>query len=131
MSSVSEIKEKAKATAQRVRGASASSLLRSAQEKAVHAAELESQGDIIGALRDFFIAAHLSKFVYETPEFKGEQSTRKGPLWKQVIEFQQVCSVFECHLRNLTFLKQYGNDLIPRTHRLEAKLKELERVKVR
>ena len=90
MSSVVEIKEKAKATAQRVRGASASSLLRLAQEQAVLASTQENQGDLIGALGAFFTAAHLSHMVYDSAEFKGEQQSRRGSLWKKVIEFQQV-----------------------------------------
>ncbi|TDL26727.1 hypothetical protein BD410DRAFT_895341 [Rickenella mellea] len=104
--SVTEIKERAKSIVQQLRGASAANLIKNAREKATQGADLEDRGDLKNALNAVHMAANLAALVYETTEFR-----HKDPATvKEFVQFQH----------------QLGNDLIPRTMKLEAKLAQIE-----
>lgn len=90
---VAEIKEVAKEQAQKVKGASPLSLLRSARAQITHAKEFELNGDLRNALAACTKAVQLVAIVYDSPDFKTEsQPGRRGVLYKEFVEFQQVCS---------------------------------------
>ncbi|KZT67329.1 cysteine proteinase [Daedalea quercina L-15889] len=75
---VAEIKEVAKEQAQKVKGASPLSLLRSARTQITHAKEYELSGDLRNALSSLTKAVSLVAIVLDSPEFKTEQHGRKG-----------------------------------------------------
>jgi hypothetical protein len=93
--SVAEIKERAIQQAQRAsRGSSAISLIRSAKGQISLAQSCESAGDLKGALSAFTKAASLTQVFMDTADFKAESvQGKRGVLWKEFTEFQQVsCS---------------------------------------
>lgn len=89
--SVADIKAAAKEQAQKVRGASATSLLRSARDQVQLARGNEGEGDLRGALSAYTKAVALITMFMETGEFKQEmQPGKKGVLTQEMIKFQQV-----------------------------------------
>ncbi|KAH8995056.1 cysteine proteinase [Lactarius hatsudake] len=92
--SVSEIKERAIQQAQRAsRGSSAISLIRSAKGQISLAQSCESAGDLKGALSAFTKAASLTQVFMDTADFKAESVPgKRGVLWKEFTEFQQIVS---------------------------------------
>ena len=89
--SVADIKAAAKEQAQRARGASATSLLRSARDQIKAAIAQEGEGDFKGALSSFTKAASLAAMFMDTHEFKQEMSTmKKGVLTVDFMNFQHV-----------------------------------------
>jgi ubiquitin carboxyl-terminal hydrolase 8 len=93
--SVAEIKERAIQQAQRAsRGSSSISLIRSAKGQISLAQSCESAGDFKGALSAFTKAASLTQVFMDTADFKAESVPgKRGVLWKEFSEFQQVsCS---------------------------------------
>ena len=89
--SVAEIKAAAREQAQRVRGASATSLLRSAKEQVMQAKANEGEGDLRGALSAYTKAVALTTMFMETAEFKQEmQPGKKGTLVQDMMKFKQV-----------------------------------------
>lgn len=88
---VAEIKAGAKEQAQRVRGASATSLLKAAREQILHAKTYENDSDLKGALVALTKAASLAQMFMESSEVKQEMSPgKKGVLTKDFMLFQQV-----------------------------------------
>lgn len=87
---VAEIKGKAKNAVHGVRGASAISLLRSARDQALQGFTLEKDGDLKGALQSFLVSAQLMQLVIAHQEFKQEREGKKGVVWKEFTEFQDV-----------------------------------------
>lgn len=88
---VADIKAAAKEQAQRVRGASATSLLRSAREQIQVARVNENEGDVRAALSAYTKAASLAAMFMETTEFKQERPPgKKGVLSQDLMKFQQV-----------------------------------------
>ena len=88
---VAEIKTAAKEQALKVRGASATSLLRAARDQIQLARALEGTGELREALSALTKAASLTSMFMETSEFKVEmQPGKKGVLTKSFLEFQQV-----------------------------------------
>ncbi|KAI0773259.1 cysteine proteinase [Trametes elegans] len=109
---VAEIKDAAKETAQLLRGASATSLLKSARSQIRFAQVKENQEDLKGALSAFTKAALLVQLFMETPEFRADsQAGKKGPLFKEFMDFQQTD----------------GRDLFGKAKSIEAKLVALEK----
>ena len=94
--SVAEIREKAIQQAQKVsKGASAVSLIKSARGQVSLAHACEDAGDLKGALSAFTKAASLAKTVMDSAEFKAENVPgKKGIIWKEFTDFQQVRSFF-------------------------------------
>ncbi|KAJ3551115.1 hypothetical protein NM688_g4923 [Phlebia brevispora] len=91
---VTDIKNAAKEQAQRVRGASAMSLLRTAREQILNASDKESEGDLRGALSAYTKAACLTQMFMETAEFRQEmQPGKKGVLTQDLMKFQQNESI--------------------------------------
>jgi ubiquitin carboxyl-terminal hydrolase 8 len=90
--SVAEIKEQAKQQVQRgIRGATTLSLIRSAKGQISLAQSREDAGDLKGALSAFTKAASLTRVFMDSAEFKAENAPgRRGVLWKEFTEFQQV-----------------------------------------
>lgn len=88
--SVAEIKERVKSAVSLTQGASALSLLRSAQDQAANAAVLENDKDLKGALRALLTASTLAQAVLNHQEFKSQKEGKKGQVWKEFVEFQQV-----------------------------------------
>ena len=90
---VADIKAAAKEQAQRVRGASAASLLRSAREQISAARVNENEGDLRAALSAYTKAACLTTMFMDTTEFKQERHQgKKGILTQDLMKFQQVRS---------------------------------------
>lgn len=88
---VAAIKAAAKEQAQRVRGASATSLLRTAREQIQVARVSENEGDVRAALSTYTKAASLVAMFMETTEFRQEmQPGKKGVLIQDLQKFQQV-----------------------------------------
>jgi hypothetical protein len=98
--SVAEIKEQAKQQAQRgSRGVSALSLIRSAKGQISLAQSRESTGDLKGALSAFTKAASLTQVFMDSAEFKAESVPgKRGVLWKEFSDFQQVWHPLNCIL---------------------------------
>jgi ubiquitin carboxyl-terminal hydrolase 8 len=92
--SVAEIKERAIQQAQRAsRGSSAISLIRSAKSHITLAKSCESAGDLKFAFSAFTRAASLIQAFVDTEDFKAERFPgKRGVLWKEYTEFQQVSS---------------------------------------
>ncbi|PCH36402.1 cysteine proteinase [Wolfiporia cocos MD-104 SS10] len=110
--SVAEIKALAKEQAQRIRGASAISLLKSSRSQIQLAHGCESSGDLKGALSALTKAASLAQMVMDTAEFKQEmQRGKMGVLVKEFMDFQQ----------------HEGSDLAAKTQALEMRLAEAEK----
>ncbi|TFY54820.1 hypothetical protein EVJ58_g8634 [Rhodofomes roseus] len=110
---VAEIKEVAKEQAQKVKGASAMSLLRNARSQITHAREYELNGDLKNALSALTKAVSLASMVIESAEFKAEkQPGKRGVLHKEFLEFQQ----------------REGGELQARMKNLEAKLMDQEKL---
>ncbi|KAI0642296.1 cysteine proteinase [Trametes meyenii] len=111
-STVAEIKESAKETAYQARGASATSLLKSARTQIQLAQVRENEGDLQGALSALTKAASLVQMVMDSVEFRAESlAGKKGGLFKEFRDFQQTD----------------GRDLFGKTKNIEAKLVELEK----
>lgn len=90
---IAEIKAAAKEQTERVRGASATSLLRSAREQIQLARVNENDGDLRGALSAYTKAAYLTAMYMDTSEFKLEMPPgKKGALMQDMKKFQQVCA---------------------------------------
>ena len=88
---VAGIKASAKETAHLVRGASALNLLTSARSQIRLAQDREKESDLKSALSAFTKAAFLLQMVMDSSELKAEsQAGKKGALFKQVIDFQNV-----------------------------------------
>ena len=87
---VAEIKEKAKNAIYNVRGASAISLLRTARDQVVQGLTFEKEGDQRGALLSLLVSAQLTQLVMSHQEFKQEREGKKGVIWKEFSEFQDV-----------------------------------------
>lgn len=100
---VAGIKGKAKNAVHGVRGASAISLLRSARDQALQGFTLEKDGDLKGALQSFLVSAQLMQLVIAHQEFKQEREGKKGVVWKEFTEFQDVCLSSE-HICNILTL---------------------------
>jgi ubiquitin carboxyl-terminal hydrolase 8 len=90
--SVAEIKQQAKQQAQRgSRGVSVLSLIRSAKGQISLAQAREGAGDLKGALSAFTKAAVFTQVFMESAEFEAENIPgKRGVLWKEFSEFQQV-----------------------------------------
>ncbi|KAI0628038.1 cysteine proteinase [Trametes polyzona] len=109
---VAEIKESAKETAHQARGASASSLLKSARSQIQLAQARENEGDLKGALSALTKAASLVQMLMDTPEFRADSyAGKKGALFKEFMDFQQTD----------------GKDMFGKMKSVEGKLIELER----
>ena len=103
--SVADIKAAAKEQVQRVRGASATSLLRSAGEQILIGKTSERDGDLKAALSAYTKAVSLTSMFMETTEFKQEMAPgKKGVLVQEMLKFQTVRHL-ELHLRLKTELK--------------------------
>lgn len=88
---VADIKAAAKDQVQKLRGASATSLLRSARDQILLAKSKEGEGDLRGALSSLTKAAALSQMFMDSSEFKQEMSPgKKGVLTRDFLNFQQV-----------------------------------------
>jgi hypothetical protein len=88
---VSDIKAAAKEQVQKARGASATSLLRTARDQILLAKAKDGEGDLKGALSALTKAASLAAMFMDTPEFKHEMgSGKKGVLTLDFLTFQQV-----------------------------------------
>ena len=88
---VAEIKAAAKEQALKVRGASATSLLRAARDQIQTARAQEGIGELRDALSALTKAISLTSMFMETSEFKLEmQPGKKGVLTKDLLNFQQV-----------------------------------------
>lgn len=88
---VADIKAAAKEQAHRVRGASATSLLRSARDQILHAKASEGEGDLRSALSALTKAVSLTSMFMDTNEVKQEMLPgKKGVLIKELMNFQQV-----------------------------------------
>ena len=99
--SVSQIKERAIQQAQRAsRGSSAIAIIRSAKGQISLAQACESARDFKGAFSAFTKAIRLTQIFTDTADFKAENVLgKRGVLWKEFIEFQQVsCSPLSPHL---------------------------------
>lgn len=113
---VAEIKTAAKEQALKVRGASATSLLRAARDQLQTARALEGSGELREALSALTKAASLTSMFMETSEFKVEmQPGKKGVLTKSFLEFQQTD----------------GPEMIDSMGRVETKLLEMEKAAAR
>lgn len=89
--SIADIKAAAKEQAQKARGASATSLLRTARDQISLGRAKEGEGDLKAALSSFIKAASLAQMFMYTHEFKQEMSSsKKGVLTVDFINFQQV-----------------------------------------
>jgi ubiquitin carboxyl-terminal hydrolase 8 len=90
--SVAEIKEQAKEQVQRrTRGVRALSLIHSAKGQICLAQAREGSGDLKGAFSAFTKAASLTQVFMESAEFKAENApSKRGVLWKEFTDFQQV-----------------------------------------
>jgi hypothetical protein len=55
--SVSEVKAQAKSNVQRIKNASASTLLKAAKDQSTHASQQENEGDLKSALRAYIMAS--------------------------------------------------------------------------
>ncbi|KAI0769213.1 hypothetical protein BC629DRAFT_1534568 [Irpex lacteus] len=110
--SIADIKAAAKEQAQKARGASATSLLRTARDQISLGRAKEGEGDLKSALSAFTKAASLAQMFMDTHEFKQEMSSsKKGVLTVDIINFQQ----------------HEGIEMKDRMTRVEAKLAEMER----
>lgn len=88
---IADIKAAAKEQAQKVRGASATSLLRAAREQIQLARAKEGEGDLRGALSALTKAASLAAMFMDTHEFKQEMTSgKKGVLTVDFMNFQHV-----------------------------------------
>ena len=88
---VADIKASAKETTLQVRGASALNLLTSARSQIRFAQDREKESDLKSALSAFTKAASLLQMVMDSSELKAEsQAGKKGALFKQFIDFQNV-----------------------------------------
>lgn len=97
---VADIKTAAKEQVQRVRGASATSLLRTAREQVLLAKVNENDGDLRGALSAYTKAASLAAMFMDTIEFKQEmQPGKKGVLTQDFLKFKQVRLHLLCSAR--------------------------------
>ncbi|KAH9945764.1 cysteine proteinase [Amylocystis lapponica] len=106
---ISEIKEAAKEQAQKVRGASAISLLKTARHQIALAHTREGEGDLHGALSAFTKAASLAQMFMDSSELK--QEGKKGVLVKEFLDFQQ----------------HEGHDLKSKMESIEAKLVDVDK----
>ena len=92
---VAEIKDRARASEQEVRGATLHSILRTAKDKAHVGLAREQDGDIRGAFQSLVIAAQLAQVMMNHPEFKQENAKKGGShkshVYKECFEFQKVC----------------------------------------
>lgn len=126
--SVAEIKEKVKHAVQRVRGATPTSLLKFARDYTVSGFEREANGDIPGSLNDLLTAAELCKLVMVSEEFKKEIRGKKGLVYKDFTDFQQVCLMSSLALHDpILSYQHYGADLISRANSLESRLSVLDK----
>jgi ubiquitin carboxyl-terminal hydrolase 8 len=92
---VAEIKERAIRQALRAsRGSSAISLIHYAKSHITLAKSCESAGDLKLAFNALTMAASLLQVLVDTADFKAESVPgKRGVLWKEYTEFQQVnCS---------------------------------------
>jgi ubiquitin carboxyl-terminal hydrolase 8 len=68
------------------------SLIRSAKGQISLAQSREGAGDFKGALSAFTKAASLTQVFMDSAEFKAENVPgKRGMLWKEFSDFQQVC----------------------------------------
>lgn len=89
--SVADIKAAAKEQALKVRGASATSLLRAARDQLQTARALEGNGELRDALSALTKTVTLIGMFMDTSEFKMEmQPGKKGVLTKDLMNFQSV-----------------------------------------
>ena len=92
---VAEIKAAAKEQTLKVRGASATSLLRAARDQLQTANALEATGDLREALSSMAKAISLLSMFMDSAEFKLEmQPGKKGALTKDLRNFQNVSSLY-------------------------------------
>ncbi|KAL6309343.1 hypothetical protein BKA93DRAFT_821670 [Sparassis latifolia] len=109
---VAQIKEAAKEQAQKVRGASAISLLKSARGQIQLAQALERDGNLKGALSALTKSAALAQMFMDSAEFKQEaQPGKMGVLVKDFLDFQN----------------HEGQDLTGKIQAVETKLLDGER----
>lgn len=94
---IADIKAAAKEQVQRARGASATSLLRSARDQIQLAKAKEGEGDLRGALSAWTKAASLATMFMDTHEFKQEM-TKKGVLTVDFMNFQQASDYGIVHI---------------------------------
>ncbi|KAI0701502.1 hypothetical protein BC835DRAFT_1323013 [Cytidiella melzeri] len=112
---VADIKAAAKEQAQKVRGASATSLLRSARDQIQLAKAKEGEGELREALSALTKAASLATMFMDTHEFKQEIKGKKGVLTVDFKNFQQ----------------HEGIEMKDRMSRIEGKLAELDKAAAR
>ncbi|GJJ11320.1 hypothetical protein Clacol_005552 [Clathrus columnatus] len=112
--SVSEIKESAKSSVQRIKNASAQNLLKAAKDQSTNASLEENSGDLRSALRAYIMASSLIQAIYDSSEYKLEykDATKRGVFWKDFKDFSN----------------HFMTNSMPRVQRLEAKLKDAEQV---
>lgn len=90
---IADIKANAKDVVYGARGASATNLLNAARSQIRVAQVRENEGDYKGAFSCLSKAALLVQLVFDSSELKAEsQVGRKGALFKDFMEFQQVCT---------------------------------------
>jgi ubiquitin carboxyl-terminal hydrolase 8 len=101
--SVAEIKERAKAQAQKVsRGASPLSLIGVARTQIAQARAAESSGDLKTAYSAYIKAVSLVQTFMGSPELKAESAPgKRGVLWKEYSDFQTVSSCSDLALDEL------------------------------
>ena len=88
-----EIKAAAKEQAQKVRGASATYLLRTAGDQSQTARAQEGSGELREALGSLTKAASLVNMFMESLEFKQERQGKKGGvLTREFMSFLEVCN---------------------------------------
>jgi ubiquitin carboxyl-terminal hydrolase 8 len=88
---VAEIKAAAKEQALRARGASATSLLKTARDQVLTAKASEGTGELREALSALTKAVSLITMLMDSSEFKLEmQPGKKGVLTREFLSFQQV-----------------------------------------
>lgn len=108
--SVAEIKEQAKQQVQRgIRGVTALSLIHSAKGQVSLAQSREGAGDLKGALSAFTKAASLTRVFMDSAEFKAENApSKRGVLWREFTDFQQVSGTSRPRRRSSIFLMPFS-----------------------
>ena len=105
---IADIKASAKEMVHKARGASAITLLASARSQMQLAQARENEGDFKGALSSFTKAASLIQLIFESSDFKTEsQAGKKGALFKEFMDFQQVRIQFLIFLLIFIFLGRW------------------------
>ena len=72
-------------------GASAMTLLRTAQSQVAQGKDCERHGDLKGALSAFTKAAGLARMTITSAEFMAETRSKGGVLKREFTEFYEVC----------------------------------------